>query len=81
MTEVRDYVEAHRQRLLDDLDAWLRIPSVSADPERAGDVRRSAEWAAEALRRTGFHEVEIWETEDGGHPAVFAERLVGPSRR
>lgn len=74
---VRDYVEAHAQQLYDDLDAWLRIPSVGADPARAADVRRSAEWLAEALRRTGFATVEIWETtdEDGnpGGPAVYGE--------
>ncbi len=74
---VRDYVEAHAEDLYADLDAWLRIPSVGADPDRADDVRRSAEWLADALRRTGFPTVEIWETEDGkgtaGLPAVFAE--------
>jgi len=37
-------------------------------------VRRSAEWAAEALRRTGFGTVEVWETENDGHPSVYAER-------
>ncbi len=40
---VRAYVADHRGTFLDDLADWLRIPSVSADPERAGDVRRSAE--------------------------------------
>src|SRR5258708_5003892 len=73
---VRDYVAAHTQRLYDDLDAWLRIPSISADPDHARDVRRSAEWIAEALRRSGFGTVEIWETDDGGPPAVYAERHV-----
>jgi acetylornithine deacetylase/succinyl-diaminopimelate desuccinylase-like protein len=68
---VRDYVAAHTQRLYDDLDAWLRIPSISADPAHAPDVDASAEWLAEALRRTGFPTVEIWETP--GAPAVFAE--------
>ncbi len=80
MTEIRDYVAAHADRLYADLDAWLRIPSISAEPEHAADVRRSAEWAAEALRRSGFPTVEVWETEDGGHPAVYAERLVGDDR-
>ncbi len=74
---VRDYVRSHAQRLYDDLDAWLRIPSVGADPERAGDVRRSADWLLGALRRTGFPTVEVWETAaaDGraGLPAVFAD--------
>ncbi|GGY32599.1 peptidase [Streptomyces omiyaensis] len=68
---VRAYVEQHRAAFLDDLAAWLRIPSVSAQPERAGDVRRSADWLAAALKDTGFTTVEVWETD--GAPAVFAE--------
>ncbi|MCU1618976.1 MAG: Beta-Ala-His dipeptidase, partial [Modestobacter sp.] len=67
----RDFVTAHLDDLHADLDAWLRIPSISADPAHAGDVAASAEWLAEALRRTGFPTVEIWPT--AGAPAVFAE--------
>lgn len=67
---VRAFVDGHYTAFLDDLGAWLRIPSVSADPARAGDVRRSAEWLAAHLAATGFPEVEIWETP--GAPAVFA---------
>ncbi|QKW52256.1 dipeptidase [Streptomyces buecherae] len=68
---VRAYVEAHRAAFLDDLAAWLRIPSVSADPGRAGDVRRSAQWLVDKLQATGFVTAEVWET--AGAPAVFAE--------
>jgi acetylornithine deacetylase/succinyl-diaminopimelate desuccinylase-like protein len=67
----REYVRAHLDDLHTDLDAWLRIPSISADPANADDVARSAAWLAEALRRTGFPTVEIWPTQ--GAPAVFAE--------
>ncbi|MFG2328882.1 dipeptidase [Streptomyces sp. NPDC048604] len=68
---VRAYIAQHRDAFLDDLVDWLRIPSVSAQPERAGDVRRSAEWLSAALAKTGFPTVEVWET--AGAPAVFAE--------
>ncbi|HEY2172353.1 MAG TPA: M20/M25/M40 family metallo-hydrolase, partial [Mycobacteriales bacterium] len=71
MTDERTFVADHVDDLHADLDTWLRIPSISADPARAGDVRRNAEWLAAALRRTGFPTVEIWETP--GAPAVFAE--------
>ncbi len=71
MTSVRDYVNDHRDSLLRDLDEWLRIPGVSAQPERHDDVRRSAEWFANACRAAGFPTVEIWPA--GGLPAVFAE--------
>jgi acetylornithine deacetylase/succinyl-diaminopimelate desuccinylase-like protein len=70
---IREYVDAHAGEFFEELKDWLRIPSMSGDPASAPDVRRSAEWLADALRRTGFPTVEIWETENGGHPAVFAE--------
>ncbi|MFI0729544.1 dipeptidase [Streptomyces sp. NPDC021225] len=68
---VRTYVEGNRAAFLDDLAEWLRIPSVSADPARADDVRRSAEWLAASLTATGFPVAETWPT--AGAPAVFAE--------
>jgi acetylornithine deacetylase/succinyl-diaminopimelate desuccinylase-like protein len=71
---VRTYVEQNSAGFVEDLKDWLRIPSVSADPDRAGDVRESAEWLAAKLRATGFPTVEVWETAGGaGLPAVFAE--------
>ena len=70
---VREFIAEHRTAFLDDLAAWLRIPSVSADPGRAASVRQSAEWLAGKLGETGFPVAEVWETEDGGLPAVFAE--------
>ncbi|MGK5626917.1 dipeptidase [Streptomyces sp. URMC 123] len=68
---VRAFIADHRAAFLDDLADWLRIPSVSADPARAGDVRRSAAWLAGKLGETGFPVAEVWET--AGAPAVFAE--------
>jgi acetylornithine deacetylase/succinyl-diaminopimelate desuccinylase-like protein len=37
----------------DELTAWLRIRSISADPARAGDVRDAGEWVCELLRAAG----------------------------
>jgi len=37
----------------DELSELIRIPSVSADPERSGDVRAAADWLAEFVRRAG----------------------------
>ncbi|MFD5426083.1 dipeptidase [Streptomyces sp. NPDC127084] len=76
---VRTYIHGHRAAFLDDLAEWLRIPSVSAQPEHGGDVRRSAEWLAAKLKETGFPAVEVWEVPLAapeaapGAPAVFAE--------
>ncbi len=72
---VREHIEAAAGGFVADLMAWLSIPSISGDPDRHGDVRRSAEWLAGHLRATGFPVVEIWET--GGLPAVYAEWPAG----
>ncbi|GAA0362646.1 dipeptidase [Actinoallomurus spadix] len=69
--DVRDYIDANASGFFDALKEWLAIPSISGDPGRRDDVRRSAEWLAAHLRETGFPTVEIWETD--GLPAVFAE--------
>jgi acetylornithine deacetylase/succinyl-diaminopimelate desuccinylase-like protein len=69
--DARSYVEANASAFFTALKEWLAIPSVSADPARHPDVRRSAEWLAAHLRESGFPVAEIWET--SGQPAVFAE--------
>ena len=74
--DVRDYIEANASGFFAALKDWLAIPSISGDPERRDDVRRSAEWLQGHLRGTGFPVVEIWETgtaDAPGLPAVFAE--------
>jgi acetylornithine deacetylase/succinyl-diaminopimelate desuccinylase-like protein len=68
---VRAAVEAGAQDMVDGLVEWLRIPSISGDPEHHPDVRRSAEFLATRLRDLGFPTAEVWET--AGLPAVFAE--------
>jgi acetylornithine deacetylase/succinyl-diaminopimelate desuccinylase-like protein len=75
--DARTYVESNATGFFTDLKAWLAIPSISADPARRDDVRKSAEWLAARLRDTGFPVTEIWETGETapgcGQPAVFAE--------
>ena len=70
-TAIASYVEQHKAELFADLDAWLRIPSISASPEHEPDVRRSAAWLVDRLRALGFPTVEVWET--AWLPSVYAE--------
>ncbi|MFB9835234.1 dipeptidase [Actinoallomurus acaciae] len=74
--DVREFIEANASGFFAALKEWLAIPSISGDPERRDDVRRSAEWLEAHLSETGFPVVEIWETgtrDAPGLPAVFAE--------
>ena len=63
--------EAAQRRWID----WLRIPSISAQPEHAGDCRAAAEYARAELAALGF-EATLRETP--GHPVVVAHH-PGPA--
>jgi acetylornithine deacetylase/succinyl-diaminopimelate desuccinylase-like protein len=70
------HLDATHAARLESYLAFLRIPSISALPEHAGDCRRAAGWLAEALNEAGLEHVEVVET--GGHPVVYADWLHAP---
>jgi len=67
------HVEANAAARLTDFLELLRIPSISALPEHAGDCRLAASWIADRLRSAGLEHVELAET--GGSPVVYADWL------
>jgi acetylornithine deacetylase/succinyl-diaminopimelate desuccinylase-like protein len=74
------WVREERERITETLFEWLRIPSISADPDHAGEVRQSAEFCAGLLRDAGLQHVQLLETGGGeGLPAVYGDWLhAGP---
>ena len=68
MNKVIDFINVNRERYLDELKTLLAIPSISALPEHAADVRRCAEWCGDEMRRIGLTGVELFETP--GNPVV-----------
>jgi len=62
-------VDASRQKIVDGLSEFLRIPSVSTKPEHKPDMVRCAQWLAGKLKAIGLT-AEVMPT--GGHPAVLA---------
>ena len=57
MNDVLDFINVNRDRYVDELKQYLAIPSISALPQHANDVRRAAEWTADALRAAGMQNV------------------------
>lgn len=71
MTEVDRLVSQHRRRMLTELKALLRIPSVSTDPAHDSDCREAALWLADHLRALGCPSVELLGSHT--HPVVHAK--------
>ena len=70
--DLKARVQSVLPALRGDLEDLVRIESVSADPERAGEVQRSAEAVKALFDAEGFTSEIV--SEDGGAPAVIAHK-------
>jgi len=77
VNDVLAFVEQNATRFEEMLCELLRIPSISADPNRVGDVRRAADWLVGQLASMGLSARRI---ETSGHPLVYAESPPVPGR-
>jgi acetylornithine deacetylase/succinyl-diaminopimelate desuccinylase-like protein len=68
--KVLNYIDSNRDRFLDELFEFLRIPSISASSEHNDDTRKAAEWLMEKMKQAGL-DVSMHDT--AGHPIVLGE--------
>jgi acetylornithine deacetylase/succinyl-diaminopimelate desuccinylase-like protein len=78
MQTIKQYVENNKQRLLDELFALLRFPSVSADPKYKPEVLKTADYVAQKLVDAGAEKVEVCQT--AGYPIVYGEKIIDSSK-
>lgn len=64
---------------MDDLLSFLRIPSISADPAFAGEVRRAADFVRAWLERAGLENCQLIDS-PGAHPLVYADWIHAPGQ-
>ena len=78
MPTPEEFLDETREQGLRELEDFLRIPSISSQPEHADDVRRTAGHLAEQYERIGLQNAEVIDT--AGHPVVFADWLRAPGK-
>ena len=74
MSDIKKYVEANKDRFVQELIELLKIPSISADSSHKQDLIKTAEAVKNSLLDAGCHSAEIVETP--GHPVVYGEKIV-----
>ena len=67
------YAQENSVGFIEELKDFLRIPSISTDPERKADMQTAAQWVAGRLSALGMHNVQVLPT--AGHPVVVGESL------
>ena len=77
MQAIKNYIEANKDRLLNELFELLRFPSVSADPKYKEHVLKTAGYVAQKLTDAGADNVEVCQTE--GYPIVYGEKIIDPA--
>jgi acetylornithine deacetylase/succinyl-diaminopimelate desuccinylase-like protein len=78
MASWEEYLVRNKERFLNELMGFLRIPSISALPAHRPDVDRAAAWLEARLKAGGLESVRVMPT--GAHPVVYGEWLRAPGK-
>lgn len=73
-----DYLDQRKEQAIAELSEFVAIPSIAAQSEHKGDVRRAAEWVAARMTRAGIENVRL--VESALHPAVYGDWLHAPGK-
>lgn len=76
--DIRQYLQAKRERHLEEIKEFIRIPSVSAGSSNKEDMNSAAEWLARQLKEAGLEHVQVLATE--GNPVVYGDWLHAPGK-
>ncbi len=78
MKDVKAYIEANKDRFLEELFDLIRIPSISAKSEHKADMMRCAEKWREYLLQAGCDKAEVMPTV--GNPVTYGEKIIDPKK-
>ncbi|MCH2225289.1 MAG: dipeptidase [Crocinitomicaceae bacterium] len=73
---MKDYIEIHADRFIEELKAFLRIPSISADPKYIADIKKASEFLVSAMDEIGINTTTFLSV---GHPIVYGTKHIDDS--
>jgi len=77
MEIIKNYVEIHKERFLEELFDLIRIPSISAIEEHKDDMQKTADFIKNSLLEAGADLAEVKETT--GWPVIYGQKLIDDS--
>lgn len=73
----QDYIEKNKDKFLNELFEFIKIPSVSADIKFKQEVLKAASFLEENLIKIGADNVQVFQTL--GYPIVYADKIIDPN--
>ena len=69
-----NFSEEEKNKFLHELHEFLKIPSISADPNHKKEMVKCSNWLESCFKNSGCENVKIIKT--NGHPIVYADKFV-----
>lgn len=79
MENVINYINQNYDNFIEELKEFLRIQSISSDPEKKSEMQKAADLLMSKFIELGFSNIQILNPEEG-HPIVYAEKIVDPKK-
>jgi acetylornithine deacetylase/succinyl-diaminopimelate desuccinylase-like protein len=76
MEHIKNYVEANKQRFLDELFGLIRIPSISSISDHKPDMEKAAQYWRASILAAGADKAEVLPSD--GNPVVYGEKIIDP---
>ncbi len=78
MKDIKQYIEANKDRFLNELFELIRIPSISAESDHKEDMVRCANKWKELILAAGADKAEVMHS--AGNPVVYGEKIIDPKK-
>ena len=73
MKQIIEYIDKNKNNYINELKEFLKIPSISNDPNHKADIIKCAQFVKTKLVNAGLNKVKVIKTK--GHPLVYGEWL------
>jgi len=77
MKDLDNFIQSNKDRFLNELFDFLKIPSISARPEHKPDMESATRYLEDMLKKAGADNVEILKTK--GFSVVYGEKMIDKS--
>lgn len=74
LTQIRSYIDQHKDRFMNELFELLKIQSISSDSTKKAEIERAATFIKQKFLDAGVDMAEICPT--AGNPIVFAQKII-----